>query len=459
MYGRFKIPVFICLLIFLAGFAQASENEANTIPDIWTVSAAVKYALHNNPDSEIALQRLAAAQAAITMADASSYPQLSVTGRYSQTDNPMYSFGNILNQSAFDSSIDFNNPGRTDDFNTGLHLNYLLYNGGSNLAALNAAKAGADAAKMAFESARSQLAFGAVKSFNQIAQAEEIVQVHTVALKEIDALLEVAKARFNEGILLKTDLLNLEVQQSASRENLIRAKNHLEVAKRIFLNLLGIPDGQVIINPREYTTQSLPTDTSYTQRFEILNAEAMLNAAKFRLRQIKGANSPTVEAFADYDYDQGWEMDGNGDSWQAGVQLQYNLFDGHHQSAATAEATARLAEAKAQLHKTEMAISLEVKQAELALDDADNRLLVTEKGVELALESARITRARFKEGSVLSSDLIAVENRLTDAQLRRSFAETAHRIAVANLRRAFGLPQFEEVNENLANSTRNETSL
>ncbi|MDP2755332.1 MAG: TolC family protein, partial [Nitrospirota bacterium] len=68
----------------------------------------------------------------------------------------------------------------------------------------------------------------------------------------------------------------------------------------------------------------------------------------------------------------------------------------------------------------------------------------TEKSVAQAQESARINRLRFKEGTLLSSDLLGVENRLTDALVRRIVAETSQRIAVADLRRALGLPQFPE---------------
>jgi outer membrane protein TolC len=67
--------------------------------------------------------------------------------------------------------------------------------------------------------------------------------------------------------------------------------------------------------------------------------------------------------------------------------------------------------------------------------------------VAQAQESARINRLRFKEGALLASDLLGVENRLTDALVRRIVAETSQRIAVADLRRALGLPQFPESSE------------
>ncbi|HCC54989.1 MAG TPA: hypothetical protein DEQ20_08720, partial [Desulfobulbaceae bacterium] len=46
-----------------------------------------------------------------------------------------------------------------------------------------------------------------------------------------------------------------------------------------------------------------------------------------------------------------------------------------------------------------------------------------------------------------SADLIGAENQLTDALVRRIAAETSQRIAIADLRRTLGLPQFQETSD------------
>ena len=112
-----------------------------------------------------------------------------------------------------------------------------------------------------------------------------------------------------------------------------------------------------------------------------------------------------------------------------------------------AMATAGVAELQQKRHKLELAIGLEVEQARLALQEAEERLQVTEKTIAQAKESAEINRARFAEGVVLPSDLIAVENRLTEAMTRRTMAKTSRQIAIADLRRANGLPQFNDLPE------------
>ncbi|MCX5863716.1 MAG: TolC family protein [Deltaproteobacteria bacterium] len=438
----------LCVGFLLStSLSHAVESTPMATPGAWTVRNAVRFSLKNNPDSRMGKNRIEAAQAAITLERSSFFPRLDLNSRYDQTNNPMYSFGNILNQGAFNNAIDFNHPGRTDSLSAGVRLGYRFFNGGRDLAGLKAAEAQAVSSKMELSAVQAQLAFEVIRSFQLIVQAEELVKAQQSAVDAITASTAVAQARYQEGVLLKADLLDLEVQQSKAQENLSQAKHGLEVSRRIFLSLLGLDDGPVVLDSAQGCAQEAPQTASHDQRPEVKSMEALILAAKARVRQAQGGYYPTLEGYAGYDGDKGYVTDGFGDSWQAGVKLQFNLSEGGRTAGEIAKASALLAEAQERKRKTELAIGLEIKQAEFAVQDANERLQVTEKSVAQAQESARINRLRFKEGNLLASDLLGAENRLTDAQTRRIVAETSQRIAVADLRRALGLEQFPETSE------------
>jgi outer membrane protein TolC len=152
-----------------------------------------------------------------------------------------------------------------------------------------------------------------------------------------------------------------------------------------------------------------------------------------------------MDGFASYQVDKGTVLDGSGDSWMAGVRVNYSLFDGDRTTAGITEARARLAELQELRHKTELALNLEMQRADLEYQQADQRLIVTEKMVTVAKESARLNRIRFQEGVVLSTELIDGEKRLTDALVRQSAAKTLRGMAIANLRRTVGMPQFDQI--------------
>ena len=254
-----------------------------------------------------------------------------------------------------------------------------------------------------------------------------------------------ARTRYEAGTLLKADLLNLEAQEAGAEEDLIQARHALELTKRGFLNLLGLQTGEVVINPREPVDQSPPKTLEFSRRPEIQVLETAIIAAEAEVRKAQGGGYPTVDGFAGYQVDKGTVLTGSGDSWMAGVRVNFTLFDGGHTQAGVATARARLSELKEQKRKTELALNLELQKADLEYQQADQRLLVTEKMVTTAQESARLNRIRFQAGVVLSSELIDVEKRLTDALVRQSAARTMRRTAIANLRRAVGLPQFDQI--------------
>lgn len=413
-------------------------------PTAWTAEQAVAYALAKSPDSRIVIERLRAAEAEAKMADAADLPTITLSSEYSQTDNPMYSFGNILNQGAFNNSIDFNDPGRTDNLQFKAQIQYRLYSGGKDTANRQAAAARIDGASTDRTSLYRQLAFEVVRAFHTIIETEEMTAVRQEALQAITASLAVARARFEAGTLLQQDLLTIELQQATASENLIASQHSEELAKRRFLNLLGLPRGEVRLDRGHGLDQELPPTVSAAGRHELASLKAAIRAAEAAATAARADKRPSLDSFASYQVDNGTVLDANGDSWMAGLRLNYSLYDGNRTAAAVALAEARLREARAMLARAELALDLEVQQAELEYSQAGQRLQVTEKMVAAATETARLSRERFKEGVILAIDLIDVETRLSDALARRSSAKARHLVARANLRRAMGLPQFAE---------------
>ena len=437
------VSLLLAVLLHVPVCAAASEQ-----PAIWTARQAITFARQNSPDSQLATQRIYEAEALLQKSAALFYPQVELSGNYSQTNNPMHSFGNILNQGEFSPGIDFNHPGRTDNLALGLGVTYRFYNGGQDLAHKEAAKAGVDLSTAASDEVNLRLEFEVFRGYQRIIQSAKVLQARQKALEAISASLAVAQARYDAGDLLKLDLLNLEVEQAVATENLLQAQHNLELARTIFLTLLGLPGDELQIEVHDADLPVLPTDPDPSRRPELKKLTAALKAAESQLAAARGSRLPTVDGFARYQYDQGTVLDGSGDSWLAGVNLNFKLFDGHLSGAEIALSEAQLGALRAEQKKLELAIGLEVAQAKLAMDLALRRQQVTEKTVEQAVESEKLSQARFQAGVLLISELIDSENRLTDARVRHVLASSAVQVAIAELRRAAGLPQYtEDVNQ------------
>ena len=411
--------------------------------DPWTLDRAIATALERSPDARVARARADGAQALVEQAGAAWLPQLSVSGRYTDTNSPMMAFGSILNQRAFNFGLDFNHPGQIDNLNATGTVAYNLYSGGRATAGRTAAQAGAEAAGLDLRAAQQQLTAEVVKATLNLRKAREAVGAVEGGVRAYEAAVHAARARFDAGQLLKADLLSLEVQLAQTRETLSSARHGALLAARAFQFVLGLDPTETAI---ELATDDpalarlvVPDTTDFSQRPELLGLQARVRAAEAMVDAARGARRPTVNAFASYQYDQGWKTDRHGDSWLAGVAVDLNLFDGGQTNGKVRQSSAELTQVKEMLRKATLGIGLEVEQARLAHADAAERLTVSARAVEQAEESASLSRARFEKEALLTADLIGVESRLLEVRLRRTVAAADERLAVVELRRALGL--------------------
>ncbi len=187
----------------------------------------------------------------------------------------------------------------------------------------------------------------------------------------------------------------------------------------------------------------IPAGGDFSHRPELAAASERERAAQAEIRGAKSGYQPRVSAFGSVDHDYGWVTGGDGNSYTAGVMLQWDLWDGFSSRAKTREAKANLESAREEKRKLRLALDFEVEQARLDLTAANERLAVTEKSVEQAEESAKLTRDRFQQGLAISTQLIDAETALVAARVRRAEAEADQRIAVAALRKALALPQLD----------------
>ena len=430
-----RFTLLFSAIALLPGFGLRAEP--------WTIQRALATAREHSPDARIAQTRIDAAQAMVTQAQAAWLPQLSISGRYTDTNSPMMAFGSILNQRAFNFGLDFNHPGRIDDLNATGTVAYNLYSGGRASAGRDAARAGTEAANLDFQAAQNDLATAVVKAALNLQKAREAVVAIDGGVRAYEAAVAAAQARFDAGQLLKADLLSLEVQLAQTRESLAAAKHGAALAERAFRFVLGLDAAgePVEFAPDDPTLAALtaPDTADFSHRAELTAMQARVRAAEAMVTAARGGRRPNVNAFASYQYDQGWQLDRHADSWMAGVAVDVNVFDGGQTSGRVRQAKAQLAEAKENLRKLSLGIGLEVEQARLAHADAIERLAVSARAVAQAEESANLTRARFEKQAVLTADVIGAEGRLLEAKLRRTVAAADERMALVDLRRALGL--------------------
>jgi outer membrane protein len=426
----------------LVGFLWAGPCVSVKSGEPWTLPQAINHALTNSPDARLAQQRIFAAQAGLRQANAAFSPQLQFQSSYTRTDNPMMVFGSILNQRSYSPGLDFNHVPDVDDMNVKGRVTVPLYAGGRHVAGRNAAKANTEAMKQNAEAIRNTLAFEVARAFHTVLRSREFIRATEAGVQAFETNLSIATKRLNAGTLLKNEVLDVEVRLAQAREDLVRALNANALAERVLRNFLGIDQGDISIADSA-PAMNAPDSGDFSRRAELAYSLHRQQAAEADVRRAQGGHLPQVNAFGSLDYDYGWKTDGDGKSYTAGLMFRWDLWDGRLTRAKVQESKANLESAREEDRKLRSAIDLEVEQSRLALQEANGRLRVTAKVVDQAKESVELTRSRFDQGLAISTQLIDAETALTKARVHRAEAETDQRIAVAALRKALGLPQFE----------------
>lgn len=408
----------------------------------WTLQRALEEGLKRNPDARLAVQRIVAARAELEQANAAFWPKLQFQSSYSRTDNPMLVFGSILNQRAYRSSLDFNDVPDTDDLNVKGLLSVPLYAGGRNQANRQAAKANTQAARRESEAVRNSLAFEIARAFHQVLKSREFIRAADAEVSAFEQNLAIGQKRLDGGSILKTEVLDIQVRLAQAREDLVRARNAEALATRALRNLVGLEQGEFEV-AETAPRISAPESGDFSGRPELAAARFRERAAQEQVRASKSGYLPRVSAFGSLDYDYGWRFENGGRSYTGGALLQWDIWDGQATRAKAREAAANLEMAREEQRKLRLAIDLEAERSRLELKTADERLKVTEEVVGQAAQSAEITRSRFAQGMALSTHVIDSETALLGARVRRAEAEADRRIAVAALRKALGLPQWD----------------
>ena len=408
----------------------------------WTLDEALNRALEANPDASIAQASVDRAQAIAQQADSTLYPRISANLGYSQTDNPMMSFGNILNQGTFDNTINFNDPGRTDAFSAGVYLKYPIFTGGTAAAKRRSAENISDAAVLEREVAYNNLRMETIRSYFAIIQAKLLRKSILRTLDSLEENLRNAKALENEGKILKSERLNIEVRLLSAKQALLTAEHQLALSKTRFSNLLALDggdDADADESVFKVACFKIPEEKEGRVRPEVSALEMRVESSKNNVDAQVGLYFPMVSIIGGYQYDKGWVRSGDNGSWNAGVVMEIPIFDGMLTRGKVMEAKSLETQMRQMLRKLELDLNYQKQSALLSEKNIREQTELAKAQVAQADESLKILSARFKEGAAMSVELLRAESAAAEARIKLDILRCSKNVAAAELRRSMGL--------------------
>ncbi|WP_341328081.1 TolC family protein [Methylotuvimicrobium sp. KM2] len=444
-----KTAVLACLLILPQTHAYAQSSELERRPT-YTLEDAISLALQNNPDLQIAHERIGQAQAQLGEAFAAFYPQAQIRMSYEHTDNPSRAFGMIISQRRLnlDGSTNFNQPGGTDNYRPEVVATYSLFRGGQDYQAAKAAELGVEAAELQESAVRNQLIEAVTSTYYGLLASAEAHKVALNSIKAVDSELRQSKNQYEAGALLKSDVLSLEVQLAETQDAEIQAANAIELTRTGLKTLLGLNADEAFEFEQASAALQIPENhesfddllnRAIKERPEIAAAYKRVEIAERKLSAAKGAHLPRANAYVSYGSDsKNIDFSTNRDNVTAGVMVEMDLFSGFGTSEAVKKAEHQLNEAQKAHTQTKLAIENEVKTAHLKFREALARLNVTRAAIASAEEALRLVNQQRQAGAATVTRYIEAEVARDKAHSRDIAARFDALRAEAELKKALG---------------------
>jgi len=416
----------------------------------FTLDQAIEHALANNPDMQIAAERIGQAEAQLGVALSAFYPQVTARVGYDHSNNPAQVFSMVVSQRDFtsDSINNINNPGYRQNFRPEIIGKLSLFRGGQDYQNSKAAELGISAAEFERSTVRNALIEAVTASYYAYLAAQEAHKVAQESISAIASELKQTKLRYEAGTVLKSDVLSLEVKLAEAQEAQIMAANAIEVSKTGLATLLGLSADQaftitssssMLPEPKLATSFNDLLELAMTQRPEVKAAVNQVEISRRLVKSAQGAYLPKADAYVSYgqnSQDPGFYS--SKDNVTAGVSVEMDLFSGLETKNRVSAAERKAAEARETERKTKLAIEQEVKVAFLNLEEALARMRVTEASVTAAEEALRLVNEQRRAETVVVTRYIEAEVARNKAHSNTIAAHYDALSAEAALKKAVG---------------------
>lgn len=227
---------------------------------------------------------------------------------------------------------------------------------------------------------------------------------------------------YNQGLMLKSDLLEMQVMVHQSELALQSAQMNVENAQSQFRYVLGVAD----------QTDYLPIDAlSAVATLDISEGDLSPHRADFEAMQ-HGINAmhsmvtatdksflPKVKAFAGFEFNDGIPFAMRANNFQVGVTVGWDIYKGNMRQTTINKTKAEIAEKQLELEENKAKAELEILLTRRAIDHIKSQIQLHDLAISQTEEALKIRKNRFEQGLEKSNEIINAETQLTQKRLER----------------------------------------
>ncbi len=426
---------------------QATAVRAQTQAEGLALPAAVDIALRTNPLIRTATSAHEMAEARMGEARAGRFPLVQFNETFTRSNNPVFVFGSLLEQSRFTPENfalgSLNSPDALNNFRASLSARAPLLDQRQSGTRERQARIATEQADARAERVRQQIRFEVLRAYYGLLVAGARKEVNDEAVRMAEADLKRIRDMFEAGLVVASDLLSAEVQLAEFRQQQIQSESDRITAQSALNAALGIPidtpqkiAGQLIEKDFDAASQEEFIRLALQHRPEMTGARLSLRSAQEGVRGAKGQFLPRIDLFAGVGLS-GRNLARGSSDYALGASITFNIFDGARR-ARIDQARAAQEMAAAEQETLANQIRFEVVRAYQQYSSARARLSLASRAVDQARESLRIIQDRYREGLTTITESLRAETAFVRARLNLVASRYDHYVGFAGVLLASG---------------------
>ncbi|HYF02467.1 MAG TPA: TolC family protein, partial [Patescibacteria group bacterium] len=417
---KLALPV----VFFATSLSAFSQNRTLTIDE------AVRIAVENNRDVEIARLNVRRADAAAAEQFGNVYPTLNITGNYTRNLLlPVLFLPNFANPN--DPTLMPREIGSKNAFNIGGQVNQVIFNS-AVFQGIETSKTYSNIAREQMRGTVARTIAATKRAFYAALYTKEVASTARQSLQYSEENLRNVRVLYREGVAAEFDQIRAEVATENIRPQVLQADAAFINAKNALKLMLGMDESADIDVSGDLTTMTAVRDI---QREAILDQAEAANYDIKALELLKDFNRqlvnvarasyyPSLTAFGNFNY-QGQANDFNFQTARTsavGVQLNYSPFDGFKTQARVEQAQVDVLQAEQQLDQLRQQVNTQGQNIYLQAEVARQRVQAGERTVQQAQRGWQIAQTRYKAGTGNQLEISDAELQLRQARLNRAQA-------------------------------------
>lgn len=331
-----------------------------------------------------------------------------------------------------------------DPFSFGVDVYQTLFDFGKSLSNYRASKDLFKATKAHTESVKKVATLEFIITYFNFLETEKMITVYEKEVESLASYLKDMEHLYEQGSVVKNDLLPAKVKLSDAEKKLIIAQNELEIARARLNNILALPLREntqaqdVQMGPLELPEMEDAWLTAQSQRPEVAFYADQINASVSAERAKAVENFPIFFADGGYTYSQN-KYQVHEDNLSASLGVRMNFYDGGAARAELLKERSRQKQLKEQENKIIDDIKFEIEDSYYSLKNACKRVSVAKDAIKQADENVRAYRVKYMSGSATPTDVleaIALQTMAqtnyysADYELKRNYAKLEYSIGM-----------------------------